>query len=67
MTVASQLKQTIAGLKGAQATMRLYAAQARHEEVRGVFSEGLRELDGILDDLEGRLRQLEFSEPQYKG
>jgi hypothetical protein len=32
MTVASQVKQTLAALKGSQGTLRLYALQAREEE-----------------------------------
>jgi hypothetical protein len=61
------MKQTIVGLKGAQATMRLYAAQSRQDEIRGAFHEAAISLDEVLADLEGRLQQLEFEEPQYQG
>jgi hypothetical protein len=66
MTVASQLKQTIFSLKGAQATMRLYAEQSGHDEARNAFRGAIITLDEILDGLEGRLRQVEYMEPQYK-
>lgn len=67
MTVGSQVKQTLASLKGTQATLRIYAEQAQHEQNRAVFHEAVEAVDEILGELEGRLRTLEFYEPQYKG
>lgn len=67
MTVAAKFKKTLVGLKGAQATMRLYAQQARHEQTRAAFHESLLMLNEVVDDLEVRLQKLEFDEPQYKG
>lgn len=32
MTVASQVKQTLAGLKGVQGTLRIYSAQSQDDE-----------------------------------
>lgn len=67
MTAGSQLKQTIAGLHGVQGTFRLYASQARHDRTRSAFRDACKVMDDILIDLEGRMRALEFAEPQYKG
>ncbi len=67
MTVASQVKQTLAGLKGMQGTLRIYSTQTRDEETRSVFSEALETTGGIINDLERRLQVLELQEPQYKG
>lgn len=67
MTVASQVKKTVATLKGNQATLRLYALQTRHEETRGVYKEALRVTETIISDLEARVQTLEYEEPQYKG
>jgi len=67
MTVASQLKQTIASLKGARGTLRVYSTQTRDVETRSVFLGALGETDTIIEDLEKRLQTLEFEEPQYKG
>lgn len=67
MTVGSQLKQTIVGLKGVQATMRIYAQQARHEKMRSVFHDELKPMNEIINDLEGRLQAVEMAEPQYRG
>lgn len=67
MTVASQVKKTIATLKGNQGTLRLYALQTRDEETRLVYHEALQTTERIITDLEGRMQSLEYSEPQYKG
>jgi len=67
MTVASQVKQTLAGLKGVQGTLRIYSTQTRDEEIRSIFSEALETTEGIINDLEKRIQTLEFQEPQYKG
>lgn len=67
MTVASQVKQTLAGLKSAQATLRIYAAQSQSQEAKAIFAEALTAIGEIGTEIEERLRTLEFQEPQYQG
>ncbi|UNC93305.1 DUF1657 domain-containing protein [Candidatus Contubernalis alkaliaceticus] len=67
MTVASQLKQTLASLKSAQGTIRTYALQSQEEELRNIFQESLETTGEIINSLEDRLKKIEFEEPQYKG
>jgi len=67
MTVASQVKQTLAGLKGVQGTLRIYSTQTQNDETKNVFKEALEVTDNIVNDLEKRVQVLEFQEPQYKG
>ena len=67
MTVASQVKQTLANLKGARGTLRVYSAQTRDEEARVEFNDAINATSSIIEDLENRLQRLEFEEPQYKG
>lgn len=67
MTVASQVKQVLATLKGSQGTIRLYAAQAQEDETRAVYDEALETTTVIIQDLEKRLSAIENQEPQYKG
>lgn len=67
MTVATQVKQVLATLKGSQGTMRLYAAQTKEEEIRAVYDEAMETTTEIINDLEKRLSLLEYQEPQYKG
>ena len=67
MTVASQVKQTLASLKGARGTLRIYTEQTRDNETQLVYTNFLEIADNIINDLEERLKFLEFEEPQYKG
>ena len=67
MTVASQIKQVLATLKGSQGTLRQYAAQAQQEETRAVYDEAVETTAEIIHDLEQRLSAIEYQEPQYKG
>lgn len=67
MTVASQVKQTLASLKGARGTLRVYSTQTREEEARSMYTDAIVVTSSIIADLESRLQTLEFEEPQYKG
>ncbi|WP_425058104.1 hypothetical protein SCACP_27540 [Sporomusa carbonis] len=67
MTVASQVKKTLATLKGSQGTLRLYVLQTRDKETKSIYNQALETTEIIIDDLEKRLQTLEYQEPQYKG
>ncbi|MBB6215912.1 hypothetical protein HNQ80_002003 [Anaerosolibacter carboniphilus] len=67
MTVGSQVKQTLASLKGAQGTLRLYAVQSQNSEAITAYQEAIFVTGSIIRDLEDRVKLLEFEEPQYKG
>ena len=67
MTVGSQVKQTLASLKGARGTLRVYSTQTRDDETKLVFTCAVEEINTIIQDLEKRVQTLEFEEPQYKG
>ncbi len=67
MTVASQVKQTLAGLKGVQGTLRIYSSQTQDEETKIAFNEAIEVTKDIINDLEKRVQVLEFQEPQYRG
>lgn len=67
MTVASQVKKTLATLKGNQGTLRLYAQQTQDEETKQCYNEALVTTGIIINDLEKRMQTLEYQEPQYKG
>lgn len=67
MTVASQLKQTLAALKGAEATISTFAIHHPDEETQQNFSQAQIRLNNVIQDLEKRIQQVEFEEPQFKG
>ena len=67
MTVGSKVKQTLATLRGAEATLRVYSLQERDKEARDIYAEAFEEISKIKIDLEKRVGVMEFEEPQYKG
>jgi len=67
MTVASQVKQTLAGLKSVQGTLRIYSTQSQDEETVSIYKEALETTQAVINDLEKRVQVLEFQEPQYRG
>ena len=67
MTVSSKVKQTLATLKGSEATLRIYSLQERDNEARAIYAEAFKEISKIKIDLEKRVGAIEFEEPQYKG
>ena len=44
MTVGSKLKQTLAVLKGSEATLRLYSLQERDKKARSIYTEAIEEI-----------------------
>lgn len=67
MTIAGQVKQTIASLKGTQATLESFASIEKDPEAKAVYSRNSRLIADVVRDMEKRLGVLEFEEPQYKG
>lgn len=67
MTVASSVKQTLAGLKGAQANLETFALQTQDKKTKQLYSQAAEQTQTIVDSLESRVQQLEQQEPQYKG
>lgn len=67
MTAISKIKETLATLKGAEATLEMYYLQERDKEAKAIYSEVSKEINKIKTDLEKRIGFMEFEEPQYKG
>lgn len=67
MTTASKLKQTLAGLKSAGATLKEYAEKSRNEEARAAFQGAHEVISDMAEGLEKRISHIEFEEPQFKG
>ena len=67
MTATSQVKQTLAGLKNCHSTLRTYAVQSQDQETQTVYEEALNTTSEVINDIEKRLKVIEFQEPQYKG
>jgi hypothetical protein len=67
MTVASQVKQTVASLKGVRATLESIASIERIPATLTLLTSNSDKLSVIINKMEQRVGELEFQEPQYKG
>jgi hypothetical protein len=66
MTVASNVSQSIASIKGIEAQLSILALNSKDPEAQKVFHEAMLVFEEIQQDLNGRKNKLEFEEPQYK-
>jgi len=67
VTIAAQIKQTLASLKGIEATLENFSSIEEDTEAKEIFSRNARRINQVVRDFEKRLSSLEFEEPQYKG
>ncbi|WP_026673182.1 DUF1657 domain-containing protein [Alkalihalobacterium bogoriense] len=66
MTVATQIRQTLAGLKSAQASLETFALQTQNQQAKQMFQNMAQQTQGIVDTITPRLQEIEQEEPQYK-
>ncbi len=66
MTVGSQLKQCIAGVQSAAATMKSFALETQDQEAKKTFEELAQTLDNAVNTLEKRQQYVQGQEPEYK-
>lgn len=66
MTVGTQVQQTVAGLKSAQASFEGFALQTENKQAKQLYQNAAQQTQSIIDNLEPRLQQIEQEEPQYK-
>jgi copper chaperone CopZ len=67
MTVASDVKQCLASLKGVEASLSSLATRTQDSESRRTLHETMMEVNEIVEELKKRVGKLEREEPQYKG
>lgn len=67
MTVASQVKQTLASLKSMHASFQSLALTSIDEDAKRTFHEVMLTTEEIIADVKARVGELEYEEPQYKG
>jgi hypothetical protein len=66
VTVASQVKQTLSGLKSAQASLESFALQTQNQQAKQLYASAAQQTKTIIDTLEPRVNEIENEEPQYK-
>ncbi|KYD23214.1 DUF1657 domain-containing protein [Geobacillus sp. NFOSA3] len=67
MTVASQVKQSLASLKSIHAGLQGLALISQDEEAQRTFHEAMMMTEEIIADIKKRIGKLELEEPQYHG
>jgi len=67
MTVASDVKQCLANLKGVEATLSTLALHTNDEESAFILHETMTTVSEIVSDMRKRVGELEREELQYKG
>lgn len=67
MTVVTQVKQTLAGLKSAQASFETFALQTENKSAKQLYQNAAQQTQQIVDTLNSRMTEIQNEEPQYKG
>lgn len=67
MTVAAQVKQCFASVKGMEAIFAELAAKSLDHETKRILNESAISVKYISEDLKKRIGELELEEVQYKG
>ncbi|MGP7818479.1 DUF1657 domain-containing protein [Niallia sp. 01092] len=65
MTVISDVKQTVAGLKSAQASFETFALATDNESAKQLYQDAAKQTQQIIDTLNPRVQEIEQEEPQY--
>lgn len=65
MTVGTQVKQAIAGLKSAQASFETFALATDNQNAKKLYQDAAQQTQSVLDSLEPRLQEILSEEPQY--
>ncbi len=66
MTVGTQVQQTIAGLKSAQASFEQFALQTENKQAKKMYQNAAQQTQTIVQSVEPRMQQIQQEEPQYK-
>ena len=65
MTVGTQVKQALAGLKSAQASFETFALQTENKNAKQLYQQAAQQTKTVLYSLEPRLQEMIAEEPQY--
>ncbi|MFC5463405.1 DUF1657 domain-containing protein [Lederbergia graminis] len=65
MTVITNVKQTVTGLKSAQASLEGFALDTDNEQAKQLYKQAAQQTQTIIDMLNPRLQEIMQEEPQY--
>jgi hypothetical protein len=66
MTVISQVNQTMAGLKSAQASFETFSLQTENKQAKQLYQNAAQQTEMLINSLVPRIHEMEQEEPQYK-
>lgn len=66
MTVINNLKQTVTGLKSAQASLEGFALATDNQQAKQLYQNAAQQTQTIIDSLNPRIQEIQEEEPQYK-
>jgi len=67
LTISSDVKTCLASLKSAQASLEQFALGTQNQEAKNLFENASKTTQQVVQQIEGRVQQIEQQEPQYKG
>ena len=65
MTVITNVKTTVAGLKSAQASLETFALSTDNQEAKQLYQNAAQQTQAVIDSLSQRVEQITQEEPQY--
>jgi hypothetical protein len=65
MTVINNIKQTVAGLKSAQASLEGFALATDNKQAKQLYQDAAQQTQSIVETLTPRMNEVEQEEPQY--
>ncbi|OMP68190.1 DUF1657 domain-containing protein [Domibacillus epiphyticus] len=66
MTVISDVKQTMAGLKTVQASFETFSLSTDNQQAKKLYEDAAQQTKTIIDSFSPRIDQILKEEPQYK-
>lgn len=66
MTVGSQVHGTLVSLQSIEATLSSLALKTKEQEARQAFHQGALKTRTVINEINKRLDQIEYEEPQYQ-
>ncbi|WP_041694968.1 DUF1657 domain-containing protein [Alicyclobacillus acidocaldarius] len=67
MTIAQQVKTTLANLKSAQANLESFALATDNQKAKQLYTQAAQQTQQVVQQLQARVAEMEQEEPQYKG
>jgi len=65
MTVVTNVQQTLASLKSAQASLETFALATDNKQAKQMFQQAAQNTQQIVDTVNQRLKDIQQEEPQY--